>query len=88
MTVAALADDLGYSQRHLYRSVVAAVGYGPKRLARILRLQRALGAGRNARDADVSLARLAHESGFADQAHFSNECLVLAGATPSVLLAR
>ena len=83
-SVAALADELGYSDRHLYRSVVAGVGYGPKRLARILRLQRALGA---ARAGNVGLARVAHESGYADQAHFSNECLALAGASPLIVLA-
>jgi AraC-like DNA-binding protein len=67
--------------------VVAAVGYGPKRLARILRLQRALGAATAPHPEGRSLARVAAEAGYADQAHFSNECLALAGAPPRDLLA-
>ena len=88
LAVAALAETLGYSQRHLHRRVVAGVGYGPKRLARILRLQQALAAARATRTGHLDLARVAHESGYADQAHFSNECLDLAGASPRVVLGR
>ena len=80
-SVAALADDLGLSERQLRRRVRAAVGYGPKRLARVLRLQRALGAARAGDD----LARAALDAGYADQAHFANDCRALAGVPPSVL---
>ncbi len=80
-----LADELGLSERQLRRRVSAAVGYGPKRLYRVLRLQRALDAGRAADGGD--LGRVALDAGYADQAHFTNDCRALAGVPPSVLLA-
>jgi AraC-like DNA-binding protein len=83
VAVAAVADGLGVSERQLRRRVSVAVGYGPKRLARVFRLARALAA---ARDGD-ELARAALDAGFADQAHFANDCRALAGAPPSAVLA-
>lgn len=81
--VARLAGELGVSERQLRRRVSAAVGYGPKRLARVLRLERALTAAR----AGDELARVAVEAGYADQAHFTNDCRALAGVPPSAALA-
>ena len=74
--VAAVADDLGVSERHLHRRVTAAVGYGPKFLARVIRLRRlvALSAG--------SLADRAHVAGYAGQAHMTAEVRCLTGLTP------
>jgi hypothetical protein len=73
-------------ERQLRRRFVAAVGYGPKRFARVLRLQRFLGLAR--RDAAPrGLAALALAAGYADQSHLSRDCAELAGATPSALLA-
>jgi AraC-like DNA-binding protein len=82
--VTGLADDLGVSARGLRRRVTAAIGYGPKRLGRVLRLSRALEAARAGED----LARVAFDAGYADQAHFSGDCRELAGLPPSLLLAR
>src|SRR5262249_14422545 len=46
--VADVAADLGVSERQLHRRLVAAVGYGPKVLARVARLQQLAGlAGRS-----------------------------------------
>jgi AraC-like DNA-binding protein len=81
--VTALARELAVSERALRRRVTSAVGYGPKRLGRILRLRRALVAARGGDE----LARVAFDAGYADQAHFSGECRELAGVPPSVLLA-
>ena len=81
-SVAAVADELAISERQLRRRVARAVGYGPKRLARVLRLQRALAAARRGEE----LARVALDAGYADQAHFTNDCRELAGAPPSALL--
>jgi AraC-like DNA-binding protein len=81
--VRALAFELHVSERQLRRRVGTAVGYGPKRLARVLRLARALAAARGGEE----LARVAAEAGYADQAHFSGDCRELAGVPPSVLLA-
>ena len=83
VSVAAVADELGVSERQLRRRVAVAVGYGPKRLARVFRLARALEAARGGGD----LARAAFEAGYADQAHFANDCRALAGAPPSRVLA-
>ncbi len=83
IAVSQVAGELGVSERGLRRRVSAAVGYGPKRLARVLRLLRALEAAR----AGGELARVALEAGYADQAHFANDCRELAGVSPSIALA-
>jgi len=71
-------------ERQLRRRFVAAVGYGPKRFERVLRLQRfvALAGGAGGRR---GLAELALAAGYADQAHLTRECAALAGAPPSAL---
>jgi len=79
------ARDLNFSERQLRRRVEQAVGYGPRMLARIMRLQRFLRAAE--RDATASLARLAADAGYADQAHLARECRRLTGRAPSALLA-
>ena len=82
-SIAAVADQLGVSDRQLRRRVLAAVGYGPKRLARVLRLWRALEAARGGDE----LARAAFDAGYVDQAHFANECRTLAGVPATAMLA-
>lgn len=85
--VRSVASDLGFSERHLHRRFLAAVGYGPKMLHRVLRLRRFLAEAATAREQDrVSLAGLAVAAGYADQAHLSNECQRLAGLAPAALL--
>ena len=83
IAIAELADGLGVSERGLRRRVTAAVGYGPRRLARVFRLGQALQAARTGDE----LARAAYAAGYADQAHFTHDCRELAGVPPSVLLA-
>lgn len=80
--VRALARETGYSARHLRRRVVAATGHGPKRLARIARMQAVLAAGRG-----ESWARTAADFGFHDESHMISDFRALADATPSALLA-
>ena len=77
-----LASELGVSGRGLRRRVTAAVGYGPKRLGRVLRLRRALAAARSGDE----LAQAAFDAGYADQAHFTGDCRELAGVPPSALV--
>lgn len=77
-----VASELAVSERHLRRLVSAEVGYGPKRLGRVLRLRRALTRVR----AGVELAEVAHAGGYADQAHFTNDCRALAGVAPGRFL--
>ncbi|MFE9746208.1 helix-turn-helix domain-containing protein [Saccharothrix saharensis] len=70
-----LARSLGMSTRHLHRRSLAAFGYGPKVLHRVLRFDRAV---KLARDG-VPFADVAHRTGYADQAHLSREVRELAG---------
>lgn len=77
LSVLALADRLGVSERSLRRRIQSAVGYGPKTLARILRFQRFLRQDRG------SLADRAAACGYADQAHLTREFRRLAGHPPS-----
>jgi len=82
---AVISRDLGVSERQLRRQVQRAVGYGPRTLTRVLRLQRFLRAAQTRPGA--SLARLAADTGYADQAHLARECRDLTGQTPSALRA-
>ena len=74
-----LADDLGFSDRQLRRRFHHAVGYGPKTLQRVLRLQRF----RTFKG--LHLVRAAAEAGYADQAHLTHDCRALTGLSPSEL---
>ncbi|MFG2955262.1 helix-turn-helix domain-containing protein [Streptomyces sp. NPDC048291] len=80
--VAAVADELGLGARQLHRRSRAAFGYGPKTLARVLRMQRALALAR----AGVPLAETAVRAGYADQPHLSRDIRELAGLPLSGLL--
>lgn len=73
--VAATADELGLSARQLHRRSLGAFGYGPKTLARVLRLQRALRLARSG----VPLAETAIRAGYADQPHLARDVRELAG---------
>lgn len=73
--VAELADRFGCTERSLHRRSVAAFGYGPKMLHRVLRFQRALRLIRGGR----CYADAAYEAGYADQPHLAREVRALAG---------
>ncbi|MGH9192008.1 MAG: DUF6597 domain-containing transcriptional factor, partial [Acidimicrobiales bacterium] len=55
-------------------------------LARILRFQRFLDAARSSPSPRRDLARLAAETGYADQAHLTRDSRQLAGLPPAALL--
>jgi AraC-like DNA-binding protein len=79
-----VAAEVGLSLRQLRRRCHDAVGYGPKTLQRILRFRgfvSRIDRGRDPRD----LAALAADSGYADQAHLTRECVSLSGLTPLAL---
>jgi AraC-like DNA-binding protein len=80
--VAAAADELALSERQLHRRSLAAFGYGPKTLARILRLERALGMARTG----MPPAEVAQLAGYADQPHLSRDVRALAGVPLKTLL--
>ncbi len=81
LPVARVAGELGIGERRLHRTSLAAFGYGPKTLARVLRLQRALAAARAGRPA----ALVAAGAGYADQQHLAREVRALTGTTLSRL---
>ncbi len=81
-SVASTAERVGWSERQLHRRALAAFGYGPKTLGRVLRLQRALVLARGG----VGAAEVAVVAGYADQAHLAREVRELAGAPLGVLL--
>lgn len=76
-TVASVAETVGLGTRTLHRRSLDAFGYGPKTLARVLRLQRALALVR----ASVPYAEAAVAAGCADQAHLARETRDLTGLT-------
>jgi AraC-like DNA-binding protein len=82
-----LCDATNLSARHLRRRVVDAVGYSPRLLAGILRFQRFLRVARGAQSEDRDLARLAVETGYADQPHLTRECRRFSGLSPAALVA-
>jgi AraC-like DNA-binding protein len=84
LPLAGLAEDVGLSERQLRRRVEESVGYPPRLLARVLRFQRFLVAARAA-GPERNLSRLAADTGYADQAHLTRECVRLAGLPPTAL---
>ncbi|MFI2299486.1 helix-turn-helix domain-containing protein [Actinacidiphila glaucinigra] len=80
--VGTVAEDTGLSERQLHRRCLDAFGYGPKTLARILRLQRALELARNGH----AFAEVAVRAGYADQAHLARDVRALAGVPLGELL--
>jgi AraC-like DNA-binding protein len=86
-----LATHLALSASQLRRRCLHAVGVSPKVLQRTLRFQGFLalaqaGAAATGRRGAGGIAGLAVDLGYADQAHFSRECLRLTGLTPRDLL--
>jgi AraC-like DNA-binding protein len=78
--VAAAAHHLGVSERTLNRRVTAAVGYGPKTLARVARLRRLQIL------TEDQLALRAVRAGYASQAHMNDDVRRLTGLTPTQFL--
>ena len=88
--VGKVAARLGVGERQLLRRCRAAAGYGPATLRRVLRFRRFVSqvdAGEGA-PGGADLARLAADTGYADQAHLTHECVRLAGLPPAALAAQ
>ena len=72
--------DMG--ERRLHRRCLDAFGYGPKTLARILRMNRALALARGG----TPFATVAAQAGYADQAHLARDVKDMAGVPLSSLI--
>ncbi len=82
--VADVADAFGLSQRALQRLVVDRVGLTPKWLIQRRRLHDAVS---GLKSGTTSLADLAAELGYVDQAHFTRDFKTVTGQTPGQYLA-
>lgn len=82
-SVGSIAEEVAFSQRQLRRRCLAAFGYGPKTLARILRMQQALHLARQR----TPFAEVAAVAGYADQAHLARDVRALTGVPLSRLTA-
>jgi AraC-like DNA-binding protein len=80
IAVQKLADEVGWSRRHLTDRFSTEYGLAPKVAARVLRFERAV--GRLRQQPRIRLAELAAEFGYADQAHLSREWQSIAGCSP------
>jgi transcriptional regulator GlxA family with amidase domain len=85
--VGGIAAAMRVSPRALRRRFASAAGVAPKRWLRLSRLDGVLRDPALA-DPRQSLARLAAEHGYADQAHLAREVARFTGATPSALRTR
>ena len=85
VSIDAVAKHLGITRRHLERRFDTLVGISPKRLARIVRFQRALRMLRAPAGSGVATAL---ECGYADQPHFIRDFTELAGCPPGAHLLR
>jgi AraC-like DNA-binding protein len=81
-----LAEEVGWSHRHLLARFRRQVGLGPKTAARLVRFERVLGRLEEGRGLDWG--RVAREVGYADQAHLIRDFHQFAGATPTEFVAR
>jgi AraC-like DNA-binding protein len=83
--VAALAEEVGWSRRHLSDQFVSEYGIGPKEMARVLRFEQSK--AMFLQPGHAQLAAIAADCGYADQAHMAREWRTLAGASPTQWLA-
>lgn len=85
VSVARVAAELGYSERHFSRMFLDHVGLTPKRFQRVRRFRRAVACAVQGTVPDW--AGTAAECGFADQSHFVREFQAFSGVNPTAYLA-
>jgi len=83
-SIAALADEVGWSHRRLISRFREQVGVAPKTFARVVRFDRAVSA---LRASSRSLGEVALDCGYFDQAHMNRDFRDLAGTTPTSFVA-
>jgi AraC-like DNA-binding protein len=89
VSVAGLAEETGWSARHLDNRFRSEIGLTPKAAARVIRFDRArrMLMGRVRDGGPPALAGLAVAAGYYDQSHLAREFRGLAGCPPSLWLA-
>ena len=80
VTVAGLADEVGWSRRHLSTRFTSEFGIGPKQATRLVRFSAARDLAVRRR---LPFAEVAARCGYADQAHLTREWRELAGVSPT-----
>lgn len=85
LTPSQLAQESGWSVRHLRRLVLRETGVTPRTARRLARFERSLA---DVRRRHLSLANAAACHGYADQAHLSRDWRELLGVTPTEFLQR
>ena len=83
-SIAALAESTNLSVRTLERRFLSVVGVGPKKFARVVRLQHAL----QHYNRIGSWTDTAFATGYSDQSHLIRECQAMLGESPEVLFAK
>jgi AraC-like DNA-binding protein len=86
--VAELVRESGWSRRHFTARFAEHAGLPPKAFARVLRFDRAKQLLARAGPGGASLAEVALDCGYYDQAHFNRDFRAFAGCTPTELIAR
>ncbi|MDH6538518.1 methylphosphotriester-DNA--protein-cysteine methyltransferase [Streptomyces sp. SPB4] len=82
ITIRQLAEQVQYSTRHLEGLFRRQIGVSPKRLARVIRLNRAI----HRLSRGSSLVDTALSCGYYDQPHLANEFKTMTGTTPGRFL--
>jgi AraC-like DNA-binding protein len=83
--VGALAEEVGWSRRHLVARFHQQIGLPPKMIARILRFEHVL---QRLHTGPPHWTRLAAECGYYDQSHLNRDFREFAGTTPTDYVAR
>jgi AraC-like DNA-binding protein len=81
-----LADEVGWSHKHLITRFRQQVGLSPKTAARLVRFDRVL--RRLDQPEPPHWERLAADAGYADQAHLVREFRTFTGGTPTAFVSR
>lgn len=79
--IGAVAEEIGWSRKHLVDRFRSELGLAPKSVARMLRFHHACGLARSGTARDW--AGIAAESGYSDQAHLAREFMAMAGESPT-----
>jgi AraC-like DNA-binding protein len=87
LTVADVADAVGYSRRRLTQLLTAEAGHGPKTVQRLARFDRARRGVVAAASTGSSLSEVAARAGYYDQSHLVRDFHEFAGLSPSAWLA-